>query len=135
MRNKLIMPSIIINFLVVAFGGAIGSCLRYGVSLCYSGTHSILAIPTITVNIIGSFVIGLLFMYATTFAMSPVLRLFLFVGLLGGFTTFSSFSIETVNMLRSGYYLAATSYVLASNILGVLAALAGIALGGKIVKL
>ncbi|MEF9924518.1 MAG: fluoride efflux transporter CrcB [Muribaculaceae bacterium] len=129
------MPSIIINFLAVALGGAIGSCLRYGVSLCYSGTHSIFALHTITVNIIGSFIIGLLFAYVTTFNVSPVMRIFLFVGLLGGFTTFSSFSLETINMLRNGFYGAATIYIMVSNLLGILAAFGGLLLGGKIVKL
>ncbi len=128
------MQPLLANFIAVACGGAIGSCLRYGVSLCYSGTYSLFAIPTFTVNVIGSFIIGLLFIYATTFDISPVLRVFLFVGLLGGFTTFSSFSLECINMLRSGYYAAAATYILASNIAGILSALGGIFLGNKIIR-
>ena len=58
------MPTVIYNYIAVALGGAIGSMLRYGVSLCYSGTHSILGLPTITVIILGSFIIGCFFAYS-----------------------------------------------------------------------
>lgn len=128
------MPSLLANFIAVACGGAIGSCLRYGVSLCYSGAYSLFAIPTFTVNTIGSFVIGLLFAYVATFDISPAWRVFLFVGLLGGFTTFSSFSLECINMLRNGYYTAAVAYILASNVAGILFALGGICTGNKIIR-
>ena len=128
------MQPLLTNFIAVACGGAMGSCLRYGISLCYSGTYSLFAIPTFTVNIIGSLSIGLLFVYAPTFDISPALRAFLFVGLLGGFTTFSSFSLECVNMLRNGYYAAAAIYISASNVAGILSALGGVFIGNKIIR-
>ena len=121
------------NFLAVALGGAIGSIIRYGVSLCYNGTHSVFALPTMSVNIIGSFVIGLLFAYCCNYSVPTTMKLFLFVGLLGGFTTFSSFSLETVNMLRNGYFGAAAVYSLGSLVVGVLMAFGGVYLGDKII--
>lgn len=121
------------NFLAVALGGAIGSIIRYGVSLCYNGTHSVFALPTMSVNIIGSFVIGLLFAYCCNYSMPTTMKLFLFVGLLGGFTTFSSFSLETVNMLRNGYFGAAAVYSFGSLVVGVLMAFGGMYLGDKII--
>lgn len=121
------------NFLAVALGGAIGSIIRYGVSLCYNGTHSVFALSTMSVNIIGSFVIGLLFAYCCNYSVPTTMKLFLFVGLLGGFTTFSSFSLETVNMLRNGYFGAAAVYSLGSLVVGVLMAFGGVYLGDKII--
>lgn len=61
------------------------------------------------------------------------MKMFLFVGLLGGFTTFSSFSLETVSMFRNGYIGAAALYSLGSLILGVAAAFGGIFIGDKII--
>lgn len=122
-----------LNFLAVALGGAIGSIIRYGVSLCYNGTHSVFALPTFSVNLIGSFVIGLLYAYCSSYSVPSAVKLFMFVGVLGGFTTFSSFSLETVNMLRSGYIGASLLYSLGSLVLGVLAAFGGVYLGGKII--
>lgn len=121
------------NFLAVALGGALGSCIRYGVSLCYNGTQSIFALHTLSVNIIGSFAIGLLFAYCSNYSVPTAMKMFLFVGLLGGFTTFSSFSLETVNMLRNGYIGAAALYSLGSLVIGLLAAFGGVWLGDKII--
>lgn len=121
------------NFLAVALGGAIGSSIRYGVSLCYNGTHSVFALPTLSVNLIGSFIIGLLYAYCSNYSVPAPVKLFMFVGLLGGFTTFSSFSLETVNMLRNGYFGAAALYSLGSLVVGVFASFGGVYLGCKII--
>lgn len=121
------------NFLAVALGGAIGSCIRYGVSLCYNGTHSVFALPTLSVNVIGSLAIGLLYAYCSNYSVPTPMKMFLFVGLLGGFTTFSSFSLETVNMLRNGYIGAAAVYSLGSLVVGVLMAFGGVYLGDKLI--
>ena len=121
------------NFMAVALGGAIGSCLRYAVSLGYSGTQSMYPLHTLSVNIIGSFAIGLLYAYISSYSVPTAMKMFLFVGLLGGFTTFSSFSLETVSMLRNGYIGAAALYSLGSLILGIAAAFGGIFIGDKII--
>ncbi|MDD6778071.1 MAG: fluoride efflux transporter CrcB [Bacteroidales bacterium] len=121
------------NFISVALGGALGSCLRYAMSLSFSGSHSVLPMQTLTVNILGSFAIGLLYAYVSNYSVPTVAKMFLFVGLLGGFTTFSSFSLETVAMLRNGYYGAAALYSLGSVVLGIAAAFGGIFFGDKII--
>ena len=121
------------NFISVALGGALGSCLRYAMSLSFSGSHSVLPMKTLTVNILGSFAIGLLYAYVSNYSVPTVAKMFLFVGLLGGCTTFSSFSLETVAMLRNGYYGAAALYSLGSVVLGIAAAFGGIFFGDKII--
>lgn len=121
------------NFLAVALGGAIGSCFRYAMSLSFSNPQSVLPLQTLTVNILGSFAIGLLYAYVNNYSVPTTAKMFLFVGLLGGFTTFSSFSLETLAMLRNGYFGAAALYSLGSLVLGIAAAFGGIFLGGKII--
>jgi len=112
------------HFLLVAAGGAIGAALRHGV-----GYLSLRHLPsswpwaTFTVNILGSFAMGLLIGWLALKAQGAgqETRLFLATGLLGGFTTFSAFSLETMNMVRSGETMKAAAYVALSVILGVTA--------------
>lgn len=85
---------------------------------------------TITVNILGSFAIGFLTeLVARKFNASMEMRLLLVVGILGGFTTFSSFSLDTVALLEKGHTVPAIIYVLASVSVSLLATFAGFALG------
>ncbi len=108
------MPSL----LLVMVGGAIGAGLRYGIGLAAAGRLGH-AFPwgTFLVNLAGGLAAGLLlgFLLARGAAADPW-RLFLGVGLLGGFTTFSAFSAETAEMLQRGEIAAASLYVLASVI-------------------
>ncbi len=102
--------------LAIAAGGAIGSLLRYWVS---SGTHAVLGrgfpYGTLTVNILGSLLMGFLYIWLLDrVAAGPVLRAFLLIGVLGGFTTFSSFSIESLNLIEAGQMLKALINVLLS---------------------
>jgi CrcB protein len=83
---------------------------------------------TLTVNLIGCLIIGALAGLNNTHSLSENTRLLLFTGLLGGFTTFSSFSNETVQLLRTGHHLWAALYVVASNAGGFLLAAGGYAL-------
>lgn len=87
----------IVNFLVVGLGGAIGSMLRYGVTLLGMTLHISGNITTFTVNILGSFLIGVL-----SGCSRDCLQLLLTVGLCGGFTTFSTFSMQNVRMIQDG---------------------------------
>lgn len=128
------MPQIWANIIGVALGGAIGSLLRYCVSLCLSGTHSFLILSTFTVNIVGSFIIGIAYAYASSFDIPIAMRLFIFIGLLGGFTTFSSYSLEVVQMIRDANYWWAGMYFITMNVSGIIAAIGGIALATKILK-
>ena len=117
--------------LAVASGGALGAVLRYFLS----GWAQILGgarFPwgTLAVNVLGSFVIGVLMAafleHATT---SPVTRAFWVIGVIGGFTTYSAFSYETVTLLSVGDWTAGGVNVLANLVLGVAAAFVGIRLG------
>ncbi len=112
------------NFLLVALGGGIGSILRYGVSLMINAKY--FPWPTLAVNIIGSFIIGLIL--ALSIKEESFLynwKLFLATGVCGGFTTFSAFSLENMELLQSGKYLLAVTYILVSVVLGIAAAFLG----------
>ncbi len=117
--------------LAIAAGGAIGALLRYWISTAVQGrTGSAFPYGTLTVNVVGSLLIGFLYIWLIErMAAGPAVRAFLLVGVLGAFTTFSTFSIETLNLMESGQLGKALVNVLASVIvcigaagLGVLAA-------------
>lgn len=113
--------------ITVFLGGGLGSLLRYSVQVFMHGRISPFVFPwaTLSVNIAGSFLIGLFYALSSRFNLSDETRLFLTTGLCGGFTTFSTFSHEGISMLRQGYYGTFLTYISASIILGVAAALAG----------
>lgn len=94
------------NYLLVSVGGAIGAAARYFLSgVVYQWLPANFPYGTLIVNILGSFVIGFLMTsFEDRFLVAPGLRIFLTVGILGGFTTFSSFSFETVSLFRSGEF-------------------------------
>lgn len=114
--------------LLVASGGAIGSVARYLVGqwmIRFFGA----AFPygTLTVNVIGGFIMGLFIeLLARRFEGSPELRLFVAIGILGGFTTFSSFSLDVVLLWQRGEVGTAAFYVLASVILSIGAVFLGL---------
>ena len=114
------------GFLLVALGGAIGASMRYGVGLAFT-THGGVsgAWATLTVNVIGSFVLGALLGWFASREMAPenALWLFLGVGMMGAFTTFSAFSKDTIDMLMSGDLIQGLIFV-ALNVAGALAAFA-----------
>lgn len=112
---------------IVGLGGFIGSVLRYLIS---GWAHTLLGerFPwgTLVVNIVGSFVLGALAPLAFEgHALGPNARLFLFLGVLGGFTTFSSFSYETLALVQAGRLGAAALSASANLILGLAAVWAG----------
>lgn len=109
----------------VLLGGGIGSVLRF---LTVSGVQRLYPdypAGTWCVNIIGSFIIGIVWALCSIFDLSPNLRTFLLVGLLGGFTTFSSFSLETMNLLNAGKIQSALAYIACTNVVGIVAVFAG----------
>ena len=112
------------NLLLVGLGGAIGSMLRYAGSVLISSKTFPYA--TLTVNIIGSFIIGIIFAISIK---EEVLfnnwKLFLATGICGGFTTFSAFSLENMSLLQSGKYGMAVAYVGLSILLGIGATFSG----------
>ena len=91
------------GFVYVAIGGAMVACLRYGMSLWLGG--GLLPWATLATNIIGSFIIGLVWgLYAGEEWFQSLGRLMLVVGLLGGLTTFSTFSLETYSCWKAAEY-------------------------------
>ncbi|MCM2474932.1 fluoride efflux transporter CrcB [Rhizobium sp. CG5] len=119
------------HMLLVAAGGAVGSVARYAVGVWAIRTLGP-ALPwgTFIVNIVGSFVIGLFAeMVAGKFSASPELRLLLITGFLGGFTTFSAFSLDAISLIERGASTSALIYVVGSVTLSIAAVIAGLALG------
>ena len=119
------------SLLAVALGGALGSALRWWLSgLVQHWSGSAFPWGTFAVNALGSLAIGFIAALAFERALvPPVARLFVIVGVLGGFTTFSAYSYETVSLLRDGQWLAAAGYAGGSVVAGLAGALAGLALG------
>lgn len=106
----------------VMAGGAIGAALRYLVSLALAGRNGF-PFGTFAVNLIGAFAMGLLAALVLRGAVSESVRLFVGVGILGGFTTFSAFSLESFQMIERGQMAMAAGYAVAS-VVGSIAALA-----------
>jgi CrcB protein len=123
------------SWLAVGVGGALGSLARHGVNVIVSRRLG-QAVPyaTFAVNVSGCAVIGLLagLLAGQRLAMTPTMRTFVFVGILGGFTTFSSFGLDTLVLVREGRQLAAAVNVAGQVVLGLAAVLAGYAAGVRI---
>ncbi len=119
------------NYLLVLAGGGVGAVARYwlsGVIPRWMGTDFPYGI--FAINILGCFLIGLLMTaLEDRFLVDPALRIFLTVGILGGFTTFSSFSYETMMLMQDAEYLKAIVYVGGSVGLGLGGTIAGAMLG------
>jgi len=111
------------NVLMVFVGGGIGSVLRYFVALAIPSA----AFPwaTLAVNVVGSLSIGLFGGWSVRFGWSDAARLALTVGLCGGFTTFSTFSKESLALAESGRWCAFAAYSLSSVAIGIVAVALG----------
>ena len=121
------------RLLLVALGGALGASARYGLGLAAMRLAPNAAWPwaTFTVNVLGGLVMGLLAGWlAKTGDPGETWRLLLGVGLLGGFTTFSAFGLETAQLLRRGEWLVASGYVGGSVLLGLALVLLGMLVAG-----
>mgnify|MGYP001062834126 CR=1 FL=1 len=116
------------QILAIAAGGSIGAVMRYFVS---TGVYSYLGrgfpYGTLAVNVIGSLLMGLLYeLFLQRLSVSPEVRALLLVGFLGAFTTFSTFSIETITLIEQGDLLKAVGNIFVSVILCVAAAWLGL---------
>jgi fluoride exporter len=121
------------SLLIVALGGGIGSMLRY---LCQKWLSENYPHPfpwgTFIVNLVGCFLIGVIYAVSEkTSALTPQTRLFLATGFCGGFTTFSAFAFENMNLLRTGD----VSYFLIYSMGSVLLGIAGVFGGVAVIKL
>jgi CrcB protein len=117
-------------FLAVGAGGALGSMLRYAVTLVIVERLGP-GFPwhTAAINVVGSFAIGAIAAYVQASAgLPPLMSAFTMVGILGGFTTFSTFSYDTMTLISDGAAGLALAYCAGSVLLGVLAAFAGMGL-------
>ena len=121
-----------LNCLVVALGGGIGACLRYLIGLIPLKEPFTFPVKTLFINLLGCFVIGLIAaIVAKTTSLSPRTVLFIKTGLCGGFTTFSTFALETETLIKTGHIGIAILYVALSVVVGVGLAFAGQVVVGK----
>jgi CrcB protein len=124
------------NIALIGAGGALGALLRYGLSgLAHLFLGETFPWGTLTVNVVGCFFIGLFWAFSERSPMTPAVRIFLLTGTLGAFTTFSTFGLETFSLLRDGEIALAAGNILAHNVIGLAAVIAGfflarVALGG-----
>lgn len=120
-----------LNILYVFLGGAIGSVLRYLISLLSKKYFLTPVIGTFFVNIIGCFIIGLVFGLVLKSNVFPnFVRLFIISGFLGGLTTFSSFNLEIFELIKEGKIFLSLAYLLLSLIFGLLSTYLGFILSG-----
>lgn len=114
------------NLFLVFLGSATGGTLRYIISRWIQQYNtSRIPVGTFTVNILGCFFLGIILESISTNNQSDQLKILLITGFCGGFTTFSAFSIENLELIRNGNYGLALFYILTSVILGILAAWGG----------
>lgn len=108
------------GILLVGFGGFVGSILRYLAAIVFSSqSTSGFPLATFAVNVIGCFLIGVIFALSEKGnVLSPEWRIFLTTGFCGGFTTFSSFSYESIKLLQDGQFLYLSLNVILSVVLG-----------------
>ena len=118
------------NLLMVFLGGGLGAVSRYLLSrLIYSHYSGGFPLGTLVINLTGCLVIGFLGGISERWAFPPHLRLFVFIGILGGYTTFSSFGLETITLIRGGEWQYAVSNILISNLGGLALVFGGFVLG------
>ena len=115
----------------IMFGGSLGALMRYVISsMVNNRIGGEFPFGTLTVNIIGSFLMGFLAMWLVEhWSLNPLLRLAVFVGFLGAFTTFSTFSMETLNLFESGQSLRALLNMFINVTFTILAVWLGVFLG------
>ena len=119
--------------LVVGFGGAVGAILRWWFGVFMNHLLAPVFVGTLVVNLVGSFMIGLLLIwFQGRLPISDVLRTGILVGLLGGFTTYSAFSMEAVNMMMAGFYGRASAYVVVTVAVCLMGTWAGVMLGRSV---
>lgn len=123
------------GWLYVAVGGGLGALLRYGLSGWVQGwTAGPFPWGTMTVNVLGSLLLGFTVVWLEATTTSAELRQFATIGLLGAFTTFSTFSYEAIALLRDGDRWGATGYVAGSLAAGLVGVVIGLALASWLLQ-
>lgn len=125
--------AIMLNVLLVALGGGLGAAGRFGVSLALPVRGDAWPVATFGINVAGSLLIGVLagWLSSRGDAGEPW-RLFLGVGVLGGFTTFSAYSLETMRMIERNDWVGAGTYSIGSVIAGLIAVAIGLAMAKRV---
>jgi fluoride exporter len=124
------------KIILIGLGGAIGSIVRYILSgIDYKFSGGVFPVSTIAINLLGSFVIGFLWGLFEVVAVSSNVRMLIFVGILGGFTTFSTFALENFNLIRDGEHGIAFGNIILSNVLGIALVFLGYGLSKLVLNL
>lgn len=114
-------------YLFIAIGGALGAMSRYWLSNLINQLNTPMLLGTLIVNVLGSLLIGVMYvLIVEKLFLHPESRNVIIIGFLGAFTTFSTFSLETIRYIESGQIALAATYILSSVLLCVLAAGAGV---------
>lgn len=123
------------TLLYIALGGAAGSLARYGLG-GWVQNRAGFGFPwgTLVVNVLGCLLIGVSLRYLEAVPLAPEMRALIGVGVLGAFTTFSTFSYETVTLLEDGAWTRAAGYAGGSLVLGIVAVYVGIAISGFVLQ-
>ena len=134
-----IAMQLLMQYLVIGLGGALGSMLRFGlgslIDTNVQKTGHIFPWGTIVVNITGCFVIGFIYTISSVegrILLSTYTRSFIMIGILGGYTTFSSFSLQTLLLAQGGHWGSAAANVLLSVVLCLVGVWLGAALAGSL---
>jgi CrcB protein len=124
------------DYILMFIGGGMGTLCRYFMAFYINKIPKyFFPLGTMSVNLVGSFVIGFLWGLFEVENITTIQRNFIFIGFLGGFTTFSSFMLETMNLIRDKEYAYAMQNLVFSNVLGVILVFAGFILAQYIIKI
>lgn len=125
-----------LKIILVLFGGALGTLGRYYLSAWpHKNLEILFPWGTLLVNALGGFIIGLAWGMVESLNLSPNIRTFFFIGILGGFTTFSTYALETLNLFREGNFKLALINVLANNFAALLLVFAGFIISRSFVQI
>lgn len=123
------------QLLLIAVGGSLGAIARYGLStIIYNNTNTLFPWGTLIVNLTGCLFIGMFIEFFETTIIHAEWRSFITIGFLGAYTTFSTFSLETVNLLREGEIGLAVANIFWSNFIGITLVIIGIYFSRLLIK-
>lgn len=124
------------KYIILMLGGALGTAARFFINTYTNNLFgNVFPFGTLAINSAGSFLIGLIWGFWESASETSLIRTFAIIGVLGGFTTFSSFSLETLNMLKQSQFKLALLNVFANNVLAIVSVFLGYSLSTVFYKL